>query len=79
MVSCEVSLYPMETTDSDQIINKALSSIQSQGINCEAGPLSTFISGPPEKSLAGNAILYDTASTNSKEVSMVMTVSNSVE
>jgi uncharacterized protein YqgV (UPF0045/DUF77 family) len=79
LVSCEVSLYPMETTDSDQIINKALSSIQSQGVNCEVGPLSTFISGPPEKVWQAMRILYDTASTNSKEVSMVMTVSNSVE
>lgn len=77
MISCEVSLYPLETTDSDQIINQALSSIQNQNVTCEVGAMSTYISGNPEQVWQTLKILYDSASSRAKELSMVVTISNS--
>lgn len=77
MISCEVSLYPLETINSDQIINHALSSIQNQGVTCEVGTMSTYISGSPEQVWQSLKTLYDTASSRAKELSMVVTISNS--
>jgi len=79
LLSCEISLYPMETTNSDQIINQALSSIQHQGVACEVGTMSTFIKGSPEQVWQSIKTLYDTASSGAKELSMVVTISNSTK
>ncbi|MDK2878257.1 MAG: hypothetical protein PWR06_973 [Thermoanaerobacteraceae bacterium] len=79
MLSCEVSLYPMETTNSDQIINQALAALQDQGVTCEVGTMSTYISGSPEQVWQSIKTLYDTASSRAKELSMVVTISNSTK
>ncbi|HHW04130.1 MAG TPA: hypothetical protein GXX35_15225 [Thermoanaerobacterales bacterium] len=77
MLSCEVSLYPMEVADSDQVINQALASLQRHGVTCEVGTMSTYISGSPEQVWESLKTLYDAASTKAKELSMVVTISNS--
>ncbi|ADL07019.1 YkoF family thiamine/hydroxymethylpyrimidine-binding protein [Thermosediminibacter oceani] len=79
MISCEVSIYPMETQNSDQVINQALASIKDKGVTCQVGTISTYISGPPEKVWECIRTLYDAASARSKELSMVVTISNSQE
>jgi len=77
LLSCEISLYPMETANSDQIINQALSSIQRQGVTCEVGTMSTYLAGSPDQVWQSIKTLYDTASSGAKELSMVVTISNS--
>lgn len=79
MISCEVSLYPMETTNSDQIINQSLSALQNKGVTCEVGTMSTYISGTPEQVWESIRTMYDVASSRAKELSMVVTISNSAK
>jgi uncharacterized protein YqgV (UPF0045/DUF77 family) len=67
----------METADSDQIINQALASIQNQGVTCEVGTMSTFITGSPEQVWQCIRTLYDAAASRAKELAMVVTLSNS--
>lgn len=67
----------METTNSDQIINQALAAIQNAGVTCEVGTLSTFITGFPEQVWQTLRTLCDTASSEAKELSIVVTISNS--
>ncbi|TYP52437.1 YkoF family thiamine/hydroxymethylpyrimidine-binding protein [Thermosediminibacter litoriperuensis] len=77
MISCEVSIYPLETQNSDQVVNQALASIKDMGVTCQVGTISTYITGSPEKVWECIRTLYDTASTRAKELSMVVTISNS--
>ncbi|HHY97111.1 MAG TPA: hypothetical protein GX509_00035 [Firmicutes bacterium] len=77
MLSAEVSLYPMETMDSDDIINSSLKALSDHDLNYEVGPLSTRLSGPDESVWRGLRTLYDRAKNHGIEVAMVVTVANS--
>lgn len=77
MISCEVSLYPMDTQDSDRIINSSIESLKRQGIACDIGSISTYFSGDPDKVWHGLRTLYETAQKEGKEVAMVVTIANS--
>ncbi len=76
MLSCEITLYPLETENSDEIINQALSLVRKNNVSCEVGTISSFIKGDPEQVWQSIRTLYDAASSRSKELSMVLTVSN---
>jgi len=77
VLKCEVSLYPMDTADSDSIINNAIESLKKQGVNCDVGSVSTYFTGTHDEVWSGLKILYETAEREGKEVSMVATITNS--
>jgi len=77
VLKCEVSLYPMDTADSDTIINNAIESLKKQGINCDVGSVSTYFTGTPDEVWTGLKTLYETAEREGKEVSMVAIITNS--
>lgn len=77
MISCEVSLYPMDSSNSDQIINSSVDSVKNLGLTCNKGILSTFITGSDDKIWQGLKNMFDNAQKNGKEIAMVVTLANS--
>ena len=76
-ISAELSLYPMETVNSDQIINASLQALDHQDMSYETGPLSTKISGTPDDVWQGLRHVFEMALQEETEVAMVVTVANS--
>ena len=77
MLSCEVSLLPLETANSDQIINESVEALKKTGIKHEVGNQSTYMySQNPEDIWKGLRAVYDVAQKNGTEFSMVINLSN---
>lgn len=43
MLTCEISVFPMETANSDAIVNQALEAMKKTGIKHEIGNQSTYL------------------------------------
>ncbi|HHY33801.1 MAG TPA: hypothetical protein GX515_12430 [Firmicutes bacterium] len=77
MVTAEVSLYPMETPRSDDIINSSLTALAVGGLSYDVGPLSTRISGPEDEVWTALRSMFERACGHGTEVAMVITLANS--
>ncbi|MBE3576031.1 MAG: thiamine-binding protein [Firmicutes bacterium] len=78
MLTAEVSLYPLEAEDSDEIINDSLQALMMHGLETEVGPVSTRLAGPPDQVWAALRRLYERAEAQGREVAMVIQLTNGV-
>lgn len=76
VIIAEVSLYPVETIDSDHIIMDSLKSMTEYNLNYDIGSLSTHLSGGREQVWNAIRSLHDKALATGHEVVMVVTISN---
>ena len=77
MLTCEVSLLPLETVHSDTIINQSLAALKKTGIKHEIGNQSTYLySENPEQIWNGLQTIYQEAQKAGTEFSMVINLSN---
>ncbi len=77
MLTCEVSLFPLETIESDQIVNQAIQALKETGLRYETGNLSTYLySDTPEQIWNGLKTIYQQAEQGGTEFSMVINLSN---
>jgi hypothetical protein len=77
MLTCEVSLFPLETVDSDQIINHSLEALKKTGLKHEIGNQSTYLySEDPNQIWNGLQSIYQEAKKAGTEFSMVINLSN---
>lgn len=78
MISAEVSLYPVETENSDNLIMDSLKSIGEYDLSYDIGSLSTHIQGNKEQVWSGIRAIHEKALTSGHEVVMVVTISNAM-
>lgn len=78
MITAEVSLYPLKTTNASQIITNSLNSLKQSNLQTNVGSISTKISGSDEEVWSGLKTLFDQAK-NQSEVNMVVTISNNAD
>lgn len=77
MLSCEVSLFPLETLNSDLIVNQALDALKKTGVKHEIGNQSTYLySEQPDEIWKGLQAIYSEAEKAGTEFSMVINLSN---
>ena len=76
MLTAQVSLYPVESHDPDQVINLSLQGLADHQVHWEVGPVSTEIQGEPEQVWEALRALFDRALDQSGELSMVATITN---
>lgn len=77
MLTCEVSLFPLETLASDEIVNRAIDALKETGVNHETGNMSTYLYGDsPEQIWNGLKAIYHEADKAGTEFSMVINLSN---
>lgn len=75
MITAEVSLYPLKTTNASQIINNSLESLNRYNLQTNVGSISTRLQGSDDEVWAGLKDLFEQAK-NRSEVNMVVTISN---
>ena len=77
MLTCEVSLLPMETVKSDQIINQSLNALKATGVKHEVGNMSTYLYSENDDQIwAGIKAIYQEARKANTEFSMTINLSN---
>lgn len=77
MLTCEVSLFPLETLESDEIINRSLEAMKKTGVKHEIGNQSTYMfSENPEEIWNGIKAIYGEAEKAGTEFSMIINLSN---
>ena len=77
MLTCEVSLLPIETVEADEIVNHSIQALKKTGVKHEVGNMSTYLySENPDDIWNGLKAIYDTAQNSGTEFSMVINLSN---
>jgi uncharacterized protein YqgV (UPF0045/DUF77 family) len=77
MLTCEVSLFPLETLNSDTIVNQSIEAMKKTGVKYEVGNMSTYLySENPDQIWNGIKAIYNQAQTAGTEFSMVINLSN---
>ncbi len=77
MLTCEVSLFPLETLESDQIINQSIAALKQTGVKHEVGNQSTYLySEKADDIWKGIKAIYHEAEKGGTEFSMVINLSN---
>ena len=77
MLTCEVSLMPLETANSDEIVNQAVAALKKTGVKHEVGNQSTYLySENPDDIWKGIKAIYQEAENGGTEFSMVINLSN---
>ena len=77
LLTCEVSLLPLETVKADEIVNQSLEALKATGVKHEVGNMSTYLySEDPAQIWNGLKTIYETAEKAGTEFSMVINLSN---
>ncbi len=77
MLTCEVSLLPLETLNSDSIINQSLEALKKTGVKHEIGNQSTYLYSEQSDDIwNGIKAIYNEAEKAGTEFSMVINLSN---
>ncbi len=74
-VSCQFSLYQLGVEHLGPAIEAALSALRDRGLDVEAGPMSSMVSGPLDAVFAGLSEMLAAAGADRRLV-LVATVSN---
>jgi YKOF-related Family. len=75
MICAEVSVYPQNTQNANEIITDAIGKLNQQSVQCKVGSVSTHVDGNDEQVWQSIKSAWDCAK-KAGEVSMVVTFSN---
>lgn len=75
----EASLFPMEARDPDEVINRAIQVLKSNGADCQVGTVSTEFSADDDQVWTYLRAAYEAAKSEGGEVAMTVTITNAEE
>jgi len=75
MITAEVSIYPLKTSDASNVITNSINSLNNTSVEYSVGSISTRLSGSEEQVWKGLKDMFEKAQS-SGEVSMVITMTN---
>ncbi len=75
MITAEVSVYPLKTSDASNVITNSINSLSNEGVEFSVGSISTHLHGNEEQVWNSLKEMFQNAQ-NSGEVSMVVTITN---
>ena len=78
MITAEVSVYPLKTSDASSAITNSISSLNNRDVEYSVGSISTRLRGSEEQVWKSLQDMFQEAQ-NSGEVSMVITVTNAAD
>ena len=78
MISAEVSIYPLKTTQATNVINEAINKLDGQAVDYHVGSISTYQEGEEEEVWSNLQKMFSSAG-QSGEVSMVVTITNAAK
>ncbi len=78
MISAEVAIYPLKTTDASKVINNSISTLKNEKVDYDVNSMNTKLTGSKEEIFNSLEKMFTEAENSGSEVSMVITVTNSV-
>lgn len=77
MITAEVAVYPLKTSDATNVINNSINSLQNSDVSYTVDSMNTKITGTKEQIFDSLNKMFTEAENSGGEISMVVTLSNS--
>ena len=77
MIRVQASLYPLESPDPDEVIKRSIRVLESKGVTCNVGPVSTEFCADDDLAWQSLRAAYEAARAEGGEVAMTVTITNS--
>lgn len=75
MISAEVAIYPLKTSNATNVINNSINALQNSNVRYSVNSMNTNLKGTREEVFNSLEAMF-TEAENSGEVSMVVTITN---
>ena len=79
MITAEVALYPLKTTNASDTIDSAIHTLDNKSVKYSVNSMNTHISGSKEDVFNCLENMFSEAETSGSEVNMVVTITNSAQ
>lgn len=79
MITAEVAVYPLKTTDATGIINSSIHVLDNKNVNFDVNSMNTRLSGTKAEIFKSLESMFSEAEKKGAEINMVVTISNSAE
>jgi uncharacterized protein YqgV (UPF0045/DUF77 family) len=79
MITVEVAVYPLKTSNASDVINKSIDALQESKVQYSVNSMNTKLSGQKEEVFNSLKSMFTEAENRGGEISMVVTISNSAQ
>jgi uncharacterized protein YqgV (UPF0045/DUF77 family) len=79
MITAEVAVYPLKTSNASDVINKSIDALQESKVQYSVNSMNTKLSGQKEEVFNSLKSMFTEAENRGGEISMVVTISNSAQ
>lgn len=79
MITAEVAVYPLKTSDATNIINNSINTLQNIDVSYTVDSMNTKITGTKEQIFNSLNKMFTEAENSGGEINMVVTLSNSAK
>jgi len=77
MITAEVAVYPLKTTNATGVINKSIDTLKGKSIGYSVNSMNTKLTGSKEDIFNSLKTMFSEAENSGGEINMVVTISNS--
>lgn len=77
MITAEVAVYPLKTTNASSTINNAIHALDNSNVNYSVNSMNTHITGTKEEIFNSLQHMFTEAENSGSEINMVVTITNS--
>lgn len=79
MITAEVALYPLKTTNASDTIDSAIHTLNNKNVKYSVNSMNTHITGPKQDIFNCLENMFSEAESRGSEVNMVVTITNSAQ
>lgn len=79
MITAEVALYPLKTTNASNTIDSAIQTLDNTNVNYNVNSMNTHIAGSKQDIFNCLENMFTEAENSGSEVNMVVTITNSAD
>lgn len=79
MITAEVAVYPLKTSDATNVINNSINTLQNSDVSYTVDSMNTKITGTKEQIFDSLNKIFTEAENSGGEINMVVTLSNSAK
>lgn len=76
MISAEVAVYPLKTSEATDVINDSIDSLQNTNVNYTVNSMNTHLTGSKEEVFRSLESMFCEAEKSGGEINMVITITN---
>lgn len=76
MISAEVAIYPLKTSNASGVINNSIDSLQNSKVDYDVNSMNTRLTGSKQEIFNSLEKMFTEAENSGGEINMVITISN---